>query len=154
MAAIANIYVQSWKVAYQGIVPQDFLDKLNGEGWTNFLRGGQCESYVAIDGNRKYIGTASICPAREENKAGWGELVSLYLLPEAFGKGYAAPLFCAAIEGLFQMGYEQAYLWVLEENLRAQRFYEKHGFRKSDDRMAIAVGGKELVEIRYNKRIV
>ena len=154
VAAIADIYVQSWKTAYRGIVPQDFLDKLDGNGWADFLREGQCESYVVIKGNRRYMGTASVCPAREKSMTGWGELVSLYLLPEAFGKGYAEPLFCAAMRGLLQMGYEEAYLWVLEENLRAQRFYEKQGFRKNGDRMEIAVGGKELVEIRYVKRIV
>jgi hypothetical protein len=35
--AIGNIYCCSWKTAYRGIVPQDYLDTLSGRHWSSVL---------------------------------------------------------------------------------------------------------------------
>ena len=151
--AIGEIYAQSWKTAYRGIVPQDYLDKLAGSRWAKVLSGSSFDAYV-IREDRKYIGTSSIGAAREEKMVGWGEIISIYLLPEYFGKGYAEPLFKCAVNALCEKGYTNIYLWVLKENIRAQRFYEKHGFHNSGEASLIEIAGTELTEIRYIKNIV
>ena len=151
--AIGEIYAQSWKTACRGIVPQDFLDELAGSRWAKVLSGSKYDSYV-IREDRKYIGTSSIGAAREEKMAGWGEIISIYLLPEYFGKGYAEPLFKRAVNALCEKGCTNIYLWVLNENIRAQRFYEKHGFHNSGEAALIDIAGAELTEIRYIKNIV
>ena len=50
------------------------------------------------------------------------------------------------------MGYRNIFLWVLEKNLRARKFYEKEGFSMSDDYLDDNIGGKDVREIRYNYR--
>ena len=40
--AIGEIYAQSRKTAYQGIVPQDYLDGLAGSRWAEELGGSKC----------------------------------------------------------------------------------------------------------------
>ena len=150
-AAIGEIYAQSWKTAYRGIVPQDYLDALTGEHWSARLRDAHRGAYVAIDGG-KYAGTASVTPARDAKMPGWGELISIYLLPEYFGAGVAAPLFDCAMSALADMGFEAVYLWVLEGNLRARKFYEKHGFHANGDTETLTIAGRELVEIRYTRQ--
>ncbi|MDR1132204.1 MAG: GNAT family N-acetyltransferase, partial [Oscillospiraceae bacterium] len=80
---------------------------------------------------------------------GYGELVSLYLLPEYFGRGYGTKLLNAALAGLSDLGYKDIFLWVLEENLRAVHFYEKYGFRKSGAYLDDTVGGRILRERQY-----
>ena len=146
--AIGNVYVQSWKTAYKGMIPQSYLDELTGSGWVHMLTNGSYDHFVVMDG-ANYAGTSAICPAREAAMAGWGEMVSLYLLPAYFGKGYAQPLFDCALSALVQQGFAHSYLWVLAQNERAQRFYEKNGFQKNGDADTITIAGKELVEVRY-----
>lgn len=143
---IGNIYAQSWKTAYKGIIPQDFLDSL--PGIPPLLAQREYSTYVVLDGGT-YIGTSSFHAARDANMNGWGEIISIYLLPEYFGKGYAAPLLRAVVAALSSQGFERIYLWVLEENARARRFYENNGFQCTSDTTKITLGGKELVEIRY-----
>ena len=145
---VGNIYANSWKAAYRGIVPQAYLDGLAGSMWLAVLRDEQYQSYLAMDGEA-YIGASAVCAARDESMVGWGEIVSLYLLPTYFGSGYAEPLFRRVVEALRMQGYQQIYLWVLEENARARRFYEKQGFAANGDRLVLTIEGKELMEVRY-----
>ena len=148
--AIANIYAQSWKAAYHGIVPQDFLDSLTTKQWSDKLANSTFDAYVILEDD-KYIGTSSICAARDVKMAGYGEIISIYLLPEYFGRGYAKPLIDCVTNALLEKGYSNIYLWTLTENIRAQKFYEKHGFHKNDDISTIEIAGKELTEFRYVK---
>ena len=80
---------------------------------------------------------------------GFGEIVSLYFLPEYMGKGYGRLLLQAAVGELSKMGYDRAYLWVLEENWNARHFYEKCGFVQTERSLASEIGGKELREVQY-----
>lgn len=149
--AIANVYVRSWQAAYKGIASQDYLDALTADRWKDVLSGSALESFVLLDG-ANYVGTCAISPARDEAMAGWGEIVSIYLLPEYFGKGCGKKLLCAAQEELHRGGYSSIYLWVLAQNERARSFYERNGFAPRDA-VRVEVGGKELEEVRYVKQL-
>ena len=144
---ISRIYALSWKAAYIGIVPQQYLDELAEDYWTDKLQNSAYDSFVLIE-EGKYIGTSSICAARDENMGGWGEIISIYLLPEYIGKGYGRPLFAYVFSELLNKGYKDIYLWVLEKNIRARRFYEKNGFSPADSQM-FTIGNEEISEIRY-----
>ena len=146
--AIGELYAQSWKSAYRGIVPDEYLDSLSGKRWSSFISSSDFEAYVLLLGGA-YAGTASVCPGRDEKKPGWGEIVSIYLLPEHFGKGCGKPLLAAALRALSEKGYKNIYLWVLEKNSRARRFYEKNGFAETADRTETMICGRKLTEIRY-----
>ena len=50
-------------------------------------------------------------------------------------------------------GCRDALLWVLEENRRARRFYERQGFRFSGEFMDDEIGGKPLREVLYLRHI-
>ena len=151
LEAIGEIYAQSWKTAYCGIVPQNYLDGLHGGMWAGVLSDSQYDAFVVCE-DGKYIGASSICAARDEAMAGYGEIVSIYLLPEYFGKGYAAPLFNHVVNALLEKGYKDMYLWVLQENARAQKFYEKQGFSKHGDTLSFEIEGKEITDIRYIRK--
>ena len=36
--SIAKIYVESWQFAYKGIIPQDYLQKLRPDMWSENLK--------------------------------------------------------------------------------------------------------------------
>lgn len=146
--SIGGIYVRSWQAAYKGIIPQDYLDSLSAMHWLPFLKDDQYESYVIMD-DEKYAGTSCICSARDEEMKGWGEIASIYLLPEYWGTGYAEHLMKAVMGALIKQGFKGVYLWVLDGNIQARKFYEKYGFIKTFDMMKTTVSGKELTEIKY-----
>ena len=145
---ISRIYAQSWKSAYRGIVPQDYLDALPEDRWVKPLSQNPDHIWLGLDAALP-VGTSTVGPARDKAMAGWGELVSIYLLPEYQGKGIGTALFQKAVHSLQNCGYTNLYLWVLEENHAARRFYEKMGWKPNGDRLSATIGGKELIEIRY-----
>lgn len=146
--AISNIYEQSWKHAYRGIIPDAYLDSIPHGQWANGLNVSGRYSLLLFD-NGKLLGTSSFCKARMEDMDGFGEIVSIYLLPEAMHKGYGKKLLQAVINELKEMGYQKIYLWVLEENINAHRFYERFGFTLSGRIHTDTFADKELKEVQY-----
>ncbi|WP_448808631.1 GNAT family N-acetyltransferase [Agromyces bauzanensis] len=69
------------------------------------------------------------------------ELSKFYTRRAAHGTGVAAPLMAATLDAASATGAVSAWLGVNEENGRAIRFYEKHGFAKVG-RKHFTVGGR------------
>ena len=120
----ACVHWRAWHEAYPGLVSGDYLDRLTL---------GKCEEMafrwregilVAKDGGR-VIGFAGVGDRGGEDPD-TGEIFALYVLSEYYGKGVGQRLMDAALERL--KGYPRICLWVLKENGRAIRFYEKCGF--------------------------
>lgn len=146
--SIAKIYVESWKFAYEGIIPQDYLDRLMPDIWVENLKKSERHSLIAIERGR-YIGVASYSKSRMKEFADWGEIISIYLFPEYIGKGCGKKLLTAALTELKKLGYYHVFLWVLEDNVRARAFYENMGFAYSGKFLDDNIGGKKLREIQY-----
>ena len=145
---ISNIYESSWKYAYRDIIPQDYLDSIPTGRWANSINRNGINNLVVIE-NELIIGTASFCKSRWEQYSNYGEIVSIYFLPAYMGKGYGQHLLKKCIEELNGLGYDNILLWVLEENQRARRFYEKNGFTCSEIFLNYNIGWKELREVMY-----
>ena len=146
--AVAQVYADSWKHAYKGLVPQRYLDKLSPESWIGLLRAAPESNWIALEDGR-IIGTAFVSFARDEQREGFGEIVGLYLLPEATGKGYGRPLWQAAVEYCRQQGLSGVCLWVLDGNQRACRFYQRMGMQPSGRCKTEAIGGEMLPLTEY-----
>ena len=145
---VSNIYAQSWKAAYQGIVPKAYLDKLTSESWTMALKNSPFHNYILRD-DGVLVAASAIGKARDCKYNGYGEIVSIYVLPEYFGKGYGSALFRFMTEKLRALRYDKQYLWVLKENYRARRFYEKMGFAFNGDEKSTEICGEKLIEVCY-----
>ena len=63
---------------------------------------------------------------------GGAEVEQLYVLPGAHGSGVAASILGTAEGILMERGCDVAHLVVAVRNLRARRFYEKHGWLETD----------------------
>jgi ribosomal protein S18 acetylase RimI-like enzyme len=122
VAAIAEFQTACWREAYQGLVPQEYLDRVGAAQraarWHERLITGAREAAVAFLDD-EVVGVVS-----------WGrpspaglELMSLYVGAGQRGTGLAARLLERAV------GREPAYLRVFSGNGRAQAFYRKHGYR-------------------------
>lgn len=149
---VSRIYEESWKAAYRGIVPQAYLDGIPAGRWAEALDRAGWDTLVLTEGER-LIGTSSVCASRWPDWPDFGEVVSLYLLPESMGKGYGKALLAAAVKRLAEQGFQDALLWVLEENRRARHFYERAGFTLAGDVMDNEIGGNPLREVLYLRHI-
>ena len=146
--AVSAVYETSWKTAYRGMIPDEYLDNIQPGKWTFTVENPDRPTLLALDGQR-IVGASSYSAARREDMAGWGEIISLYLLPEYFGRGVGFRLMQAAVNELSSLGFRRIYLWVLEENHRARRFYERFGFRPSGAVLDANIGGRDVREVQY-----
>ena len=138
LVAAAQVYTESWKAAYAGILPQRFLDKLSPDRWLAVLRADPSSS-LGLFVEERIIGTAMLNVPR-------AEIVSLYLLPEAAGKGFGKMLLNAALEALKEHGCEAASRWVMCANTHAITFYLRSGFAPTG-RMQEENYGTQAVEL-------
>lgn len=146
--AVAQIYVRSWQHSYRGMLPQLFLDRLTDERWLATLRA-RPERSICLFEDGKMLGTVMTDFCREKGQEGWGEIVSLYLLPEAIGFGHGRLLTEAAMDALRAEGCEQACLWVFRANEYAAEFYRHLGFAHTGRSQTEMYGGEpiELIEM-------
>lgn len=142
---IARIYCESWKFGYKGIVPDDYLDSLTIEN----CKPKRLANHLVILDGLVCVGICSISQGRDNDLHDYGEICSIYLLPDYFGRGYGKPLFEKAVKELNHMGLSRQYLWVLTENARARKFYEKNGFHVNGETRNITVSDKPLQETKY-----
>ena len=88
---------------------------------------------VAEDGGR-IVAFVSVGPSRDDDAE--GELYAIYALPEAWGTGAGAALMQAGLAAMRAAGYRDAVLYVLDDNPRARRFYEREGWGSTAERRA------------------
>ena len=149
-AEVGRLYVKSWRAGYRGLLPQDYLDGLGEWRWNSKFTDIP-GSFVITDGDI-IAGHSCARPAADEAMSGWGEVWTLYVLPEYWGKGYGSALLRNSVEWLSEQGFNRVYLWALDTNIRARRFYEKHGFCENGDKMSCEIGGTTVTDIRYIKQ--
>ena len=151
-AAVAR--VASWRAAFTGLVPQEFLDAMDpakiAAGWKDSIAAGRSRLYVAAAGDR-IVGYAGVGPARQ-GPADTGELYALFVHPDYWGKGAAKLLTDAAIGDLRDRGCREVWLWVLEANARARAFYRRYGFTETTARTTSSLN--DLPELRLALQIV
>jgi GNAT superfamily N-acetyltransferase len=96
------------------------------------------------------VGFAHTGPCREEARA--AELYAIYVLPTSWGTGAGRALIQRTEESMRFSGFDEAILWVLEGNERAERFYRAAGW-ELDGRKVDQFQGAEVAELRYRKRL-
>ena len=135
----AYVHWSCWHEAYAGLVSAAYLEKLTLEKCEQMAFQWRDNILVAKDGER-VAGFAGYGEAAPDT----GELFALYVLKEYRGTGAAQALMRAAAEKL--SAYPKIGLWVLKENPRAIRFYEKCGFRKTGEEQYLS--SVDATEIR------
>ncbi|TDW15547.1 GNAT family N-acetyltransferase [Kribbella kalugense] len=151
----AEARVASWRAAFTGLVPQDFLDAMDpaaiAASWSDSITAGRSRLYVAVLGDQ-VVGYAGLGPERDPAAPpGTGELYALFIHPSYWGTGAGRALTDAACADLRENGCVNVWLWVLEANTRARRFYTTYGFTDTGDRTHSSLNN--LLEIRLAARL-
>jgi GNAT superfamily N-acetyltransferase len=160
--AVAAVHVRAWQAGYSGIIPADYLAALEPAAQAKRRRNrpGPPGSHTLVAEDRDTIvGFTSYGPYRVDRGDGYnpaiGELYAVYVDPSRWGTGIGRKLFAAARAALTAAGYPTMRLWVLEENHRSRRFYERAGLVPDGERHIYTPRGSmvELPELRYATRL-
>ena len=132
-AAIAGVHVRTWQAAYEHVFGADRLagiDVAGREGLARrFATDPDYDSFVATEEGRIVGFVACGLTSDDDEEPGERELFAIYVLPDFWGTGAAPGLMHAAVAALRARGTAAAILWVLDDNPRARRFYEREGWR-------------------------
>jgi ribosomal protein S18 acetylase RimI-like enzyme len=166
--ALGRVHIAAWRVAYRGIIPDDYLDALDpaarAERWRATLvdgpgdgrymaEGREGRTLVIEDDEGQVVGISVVGPPRRHEPSGVGELWMINLEPAAWGRGLGTALLGAATDELRRAGNVEAVLWVLAGNNRARRFYEREGWLPDGTEMTDDARGFPVTELRYRRRL-
>lgn len=135
-AEIANVHINSWREAYKGLLPQDFLDerplyfKNRYNLWKKLTVDESQITFVAECSENGVVGFINGGIARDKDFFGHIEVYCIYLLQKYHGKKIGFELLRMYFDEAQQRGYGKAYLWVLDENPTI-KFYERAGAKNT-----------------------
>lgn len=155
---IAEVHVASWQAAYRGLFPDTVLDSLSVADrraqWEARLAAGAWTIWVTgTDGH--VSGFISSCPSRDADlpPPQFAEIAALYVRAEAWSTGCGSVLCQAAFDEMRQASANTAIVWVLTDNIRARRFYERVGFTPAGGSKNITFFNVTLPELRYRRAL-
>ena len=141
--ALGEIMAVSFRSAFGGFISRETLDRCavaeNCAGLLASLPKEMTTLTGWVDG--KLMGLL-VCSEQPDGRA---EIEAIHSLPESWGTGLGAAMLDFALRG------RSAGLWAFEENRRARRFYEKHGFAFTGERRISEFDG--AVEVRYERML-
>jgi len=169
-AAIATVRADSWRAAYEGLIPAAALAEATGPAsvsvYAESLITRSCAGILVAEpqqpgpSGHQVIGFASfgserddagqLGPPPEASPSGItaGELYAIYVRPAYWGGQAGWQLLTEIVSRATAQRYASLSLWVLETNRHARRFYERAGFAVTGESQVLDdLGG--VTEIRY-----
>ena len=120
---IAAVHIQSWRDAYLGVLPAEFLGDPLEQEFTRYWYDIEIQNddtvMVAEEGS--LAGFIAIWCRPEPY------IDNLHVLPSFRSKNIGSALMRSAAQKLITQGHTTAYLWVFESNDKAIRFYDRLG---------------------------
>jgi ribosomal protein S18 acetylase RimI-like enzyme len=152
---MVDLQLESWREAFVPILPSEFRLP-DAESFAprlaEALRGVGVHSTLALDGDR-LLGWVTYGTNRDHDVGpGDAELRSIFVHPEAWRDGVGSSLLGHALTALAAEGYSAATLWSFDDNERANRFYERHGFERDGGKQRREFSAGAL-EVRYRRRL-
>lgn len=137
--SIARVHVEAWRQSYRGLIPDDYLDRLDILARTRRhaerLAVERDEATFVAEAPDGVVGFAICGGGRGAPGTGWGEVHALYLLERAKGRGAGRRLMASCSRWLADRRLLPFQVWVLTANFRAIGFYRHLGGRAVADKL-------------------
>ena len=150
---MAEVHMRSWEVAYKDIIPEDYIRQKNAtrhDLYTRVITEDNTNSYV-IQYAGKTVGIMKIAPPQDDDVGDdFYELHYIYLHPDYFRIGIGTQAMEFIFDKARSIGKTGMTVWVLDENIKSIKFYEKCGFQKDGKKMNNEYG-KESGRIRMRR---
>ncbi|MGC9458229.1 GNAT family N-acetyltransferase [Vibrio genomosp. F10] len=151
---IAQIHVNSWKSAFDGLMPADYINgftvSLRVDEWQKTIRNNT-ETVVVAERGNKVVGFMSYFASPEGAEI--IELSKLYLCPSVYGQRLGSRFLTHLEQESQALGTKTIKLYVLDNNEAAIQFYSKHGFEFADGFMSEEFEGSVIVDLLMVKRV-
>ncbi len=171
-AQVAAVQREGWFAAYEGIIPGEIIDRVTAPDdgarvrQSFRIRPWQRMIVAIADGeDAGIVGYASFGPETDVLSAPWphplstdgedgrvAELYALYVRPAWWSTGTGRALMERVLARSAGAGYSSITLWVLRDNRRARRFYERAGFAPDGATNVLTRLG-DVVELRYRRSL-
>ena len=154
-AAIARLHVASWRTAYRGALPDDYLDHLDIGERTRIWQGRLAEPATSVllheqDGTLLAFCAMGPTHDADADPATTWEIYNLHVLPDRKRTGIGGALFDMAAARGCEQGRTRLTLWVVRQNEAARRFYEWKGMAPDGGEQTHPLAtGARLREVRY-----
>lgn len=146
--AVARVHVETWQAAYAHALPDAELQAMSTSDRVEQWR--RWPPIVAeLDGG--VVGFVSVGASRSDDAE--GELYAIYVHPDHWGTGVGRALMDAGEAELRRLGHRRVVLWVLDNNPRAKRFYERAGWSADGRAQELEMFGFRITEVRYRKTL-
>lgn len=155
-AAIAAIHVDSFLATYPHYPTTRRSTETSLAGrmalWDSRVRAPAAGQFTLVARHEGRLGGFIYCgPTTDSDDNGRtvGQILSVHVSPALVGRGVGRRLMAEALAALGAAGYRTASLWVVADNHRARRFYERLGWRHDGAvrQEALAVSGEEGDEV-------
>ena len=180
-AQIAEVQRESWSGAYTGIIADEIIDRVTAlddgarvrqsfrtRPWQRMIVAipdGEDGEDGGGGGGGGIVGYAAFGPETDVLGAPWphplstdgeerrvAELYALYVRPAWWSTGTGRVLMDRVLARSVAAGYSSITLWVLRDNRRARRFYERAGFAP-DGATNVLTGLGDVLELRYRQQL-
>jgi ribosomal protein S18 acetylase RimI-like enzyme len=148
---IGRIEVETWRSTYAGMLPDRVLLAMSEDrqtaSWAGFLRHRPGDVFVALQDAKGIVGFGNCGPQRDGAFGFAGEVYTLYVAPDAQGRGIGRQLLLALFARLIHCGHRSALVWVVRAN-PSRFFYERLGGKLVLHR-PMPVGGEPVEAVAY-----
>jgi GNAT superfamily N-acetyltransferase len=152
-AAIAHLHAESWRSAYRGILSGDYLDyHVHAERaalWQTRFSEIDSKPFLAIlaEAGAQLVGFACVFP--HDHPTFGSFLDNLHVIPHNTRQGIGRRLLGEVAGRLVREKTPGGlYLWVIEKNSRARRFYAKAGATEVETVAMPMADGTHQAEVR------
>jgi GNAT superfamily N-acetyltransferase len=152
--SIARLHAQSWRNAYRGMLADEYLDQHVGADRLEFW----AQRFATVSPDRRLVLQAIsedqlmgfVCVLLDADIQWGARLDNLHVSPESKGTGIGYTLFQAAREWIANVAPGTSmYLWCVERNLTARRFYDRQGGKVVETATRPVAQELAVPELRY-----
>ncbi|MEZ9526541.1 GNAT family N-acetyltransferase [Enterovibrio norvegicus] len=151
---IASIHVDSWKAAFTGRMPDNYIDSYTlprrVTEWHQLLTNN-AETVVVAEFGGRVIGFLSFKISQTHENA--FELSKLYLCPSSYRKGVGNLLMNHLDKEAKSNHINLIALYVLDNNDASIRFYTKQGFEFAEGAVSTEFEGEVILDRLMVKRL-
>lgn len=158
---IARIQVQTWRTAYQSILPGTVLEEVSpalaAQAWRDAVTAPPSPQHHVLVAREKEwtVGFAALQPATElaadePERESTSALGPVLVEPRWGRRGHGSRLLAAAVDHARTDGMTRAVIWLPEEDSVSRTFFLSAGWQPDGLVRALDTGAGELREIRLH----
>lgn len=154
---VAKIKVETWQQSYDGIINKKYLENMDykkiAEKWSKNFNN---ENFLVVVENEKILGFCRYGDRGDEFdrfREYDGEIYAIYISEKYAKKGIGKKLVASAMEDLKKQHKNKVIIWCLEQNIEAQKFYNRIGGNFLGKKQA-KIGDELYKEVAYGYEIL